>query len=123
MVLSGETAMPFDSTPTYEIADIKLAAQRARAEGRLICDNYRKVAGAIFAEEIEGVVYVCALGAWEEVSHKIWSEVSRALLRTNPVRAYAHALMWAHDELLSARKEENASAIAQAEETFNALLA
>jgi hypothetical protein len=115
--------MPFDSTPTYEIADIKLAAQKARGEGRLICDNYEKVAGALFAQEVDGVVYVCALRAWEEVSHKIWSEISRTLPRTNPMRAYAHALMWAHDELLSARKEGNASAIAQAEETFNALLA
>jgi hypothetical protein len=115
--------MPFDSTPTYEIGDIKLAAQKARAEGRLICDNCQKVAEPLFAQEVEGIVYVCALGAWEEVSHLRWCEVSRSLARSNPVREYAHALMWAHDELLAARKEGNASTIAQAEGTFDALLA
>jgi hypothetical protein len=115
--------MPFDSTPTYEIADIKLAVQRARAEGRLICDNYHKVEGPTFSHGIGGVVYVCALGAWEEVSHQHWCEISRALSRTSPVRIYAHALMWAHDELLAARKEGNTAAIAEAEKTFSVLLA
>ena len=115
--------MPFDDTPHYEIADIKRAAQRARAEGRLTCDNCHKVSGALFAEEIDGVRYVCALGAWQEVSHKDWPTVARSLPRTNPVRAYGQALMWAHDELLSARKHGNPSAIARAETAFNNLLA
>src|SRR5262245_39388831 len=67
--------MPFDSTPRHEIADIKLAARKARAEGRLICDNYHKFKDATFSEEIGGVVYVCGLGAWEEVSRKRWCDV------------------------------------------------
>jgi hypothetical protein len=115
--------MPFDHTPCYEIADIKLAAQKARADGRLSCDNYEKVSGALFAEEIDGVVYVCALGAWQEVSHKDWPTVARNLPRTSSVRKYGQALMWTHDELLAARKKGCASGITRAETAFNALLA
>ena len=115
--------MPFDRTPRCEIADIKVAARKARAEGRLICDNYHKFKDATFSEEIGGVVYVCGLGAWEEVSRERWCDVTRTLPRTNSVREYAHTLMWALDELFAARKNGCACAIAQAEKTFCALLA
>ena len=115
--------MPFDGTPLYEIDCIKSAARNARAEGRLICDNHRTFEGTAFSEEIGGVVYVCALGAWEEVSHKRWPDVARNLPRTNPVREYAHNLMWAHDQLFAARKSGHRRRIASAETRFNALLA
>ena len=115
--------MPFDATPLDEIANLKLAVQKVRAEGRLICDNYHKVSGSSFAAEVDGVVYVCALGAWEAVSHKDWSAVVRNLPRTHPFREYAHALMWVHDELFTARKVGSEPAIARAEKAFNALLA
>jgi len=115
--------MPFDGTPLYEIDCIKRLVRQARAEGRLICDNHHKFEATRFSEEIGGVVYVCALGAWEEVSHRPWHDVAPHLQRTNPAREYAHNLMWAHDELFAARKAGHQNSIDRAETTFNAFLA
>jgi hypothetical protein len=115
--------MPFDGTPVDAIECIKRLVYQARGEGRLICDNHRKFEKTTFSEERGGVVYVCALGAWEEVVHKHWHDSARHLSRTDPVRQYAIKLMWAHDELFAARKAGNQASIDRAEKTFNALLA
>jgi hypothetical protein len=115
--------MPFDGTLLYEIDAIKRLVRQARADGRLICDNHHKFKETTFSEEIDGVVYVCALGAWEEVSHKRWHDVARTLSRTTPVREYVHNLMWAHDEVFAARKAGRRRAVAAAQKRFTALLA
>ena len=114
--------MPFDGTPVDAIERIKRLVYQARADRRLICDNHRKFEKSTFSEERAGV-YVCALGAWEEVAHKHWHDFARHLSRTDPVRQYVIRLMWAHDELFAARRAGDQASIDRAEETFNALLA
>ena len=117
--------MPFDDTLHDEIERIKLAVRKARAEGRLVCDNPDKFVRVEFSTDVGGadvggIRYVCALGAWEEVVQRRWYEPAVQLV---PVRRYAHLLMQAHDELFDARKRGHARAIARAEKMFTALLA
>ena len=115
--------MEKDGLLLFPFEYIKRLVYQARAERRLICDNHRKFEKTTFSEERGGVVYVCALGAWEEVAHKHWHDFARHLSRSDPVRQYVIKLMWAHDELFAARKEGDQASINRAEKTLNALLA